>query len=207
MGPALGAIFAELYKQISWVNLKYNEFVVLFGTSAETVGVLNESAPAFFSYLQHVMFDSVMLDIARLLDPARTGKKKNLSLDALHQVVPPSIEAKIGELILTAKTRGAFCRDWRHRRLAHNDFDLLLAPKDAKPLEPATREKIRLTLEAVSDVMNAVLRNYADSVIGFDSPVPGAGSAQYLVGMLKKAVDARDKQSARKLRRLSDQPT
>ena len=69
-------MFAALYHQVAWVHLKFHEFVELFGKDEERVEILNRAAPGYFSMVQDVLFESIILDIAKLLDPATTGKKR-----------------------------------------------------------------------------------------------------------------------------------
>ena len=64
----------------------------------------------------------------------------------------------------------AFCRDWRNRRIAHCDLALAL-DSPSPPLEPASREKVSLALQSLSDVLNEVTLHYSGSTTLFDSPV------------------------------------
>jgi hypothetical protein len=48
---------------------------------------LNQTAPGFFRMLQTELFQTNILHLGRLTDPSKTGKKENLSLQNLPDLV------------------------------------------------------------------------------------------------------------------------
>jgi hypothetical protein len=75
-----------------------------------------------------------------------------------------------------------FAVDWRNRRLAHLDLDLILRTKP-KPLLPASREKVEEALSTLRDVLNYIERPYCNASTWYDLvPTPGdADSLLYVI--------------------------
>lgn len=172
MSSELGTLFDALSHELSWVHWRWNQYRILFGEKQSRIELLNESAPFFFRVIQNVLFEETLLGIARLIDPVDSGTGKyNLTVQAL----PPLCESKIREiqrLVEEAANAGEFAKDWRNRHIAHRDLDLVLR-KSAKMLEPATREKVEVSLSALRDVLNAVEHEYCKGKItGYYSSSP-----------------------------------
>lgn len=89
---------------------------------------------------------------------------------------------EIKRLIDSAIQKADFCRDWRNRRLAHKDLKLSLSD-EAVPLKPASREKVKDVLEAISSIMNAIAGHYMDTTIIFDglTRLKGAEALLYII--------------------------
>jgi hypothetical protein len=60
--------------------MKWEEFVVLFGTKPSRVDLVNRAAGGFFRLVQDTFFADVLLHLCRLTDPASTGGKDNLTI-------------------------------------------------------------------------------------------------------------------------------
>ncbi|MHC4049183.1 hypothetical protein [Bradyrhizobium sp. 25ACV] len=111
--------------------------------------------------VQDQQFETKMSHLARLRDNAATGKKQNLTIRNLPDLVS---DQQLKDTLLVhlddVISKTEFCRDWRNRRSAHND--LLLATQDgrATPLPSATKKKIADALRALSDLMNVMERYY-----------------------------------------------
>lgn len=169
MGDELGTIYSALWQEVAWVHGKWSDFVVLFGTKESRVDLLNAAAPAFCRLVQDSIWENVLLHIARLTDPPATAGKQNLTIQRL----PALIDRTQSKTVIEAKVHGAlhasaFARDWRNRHIAHSDLDLKVSDA-ARPLEFASRKSVKLALEALSGVLNAVAAEYLDSTSFFDT--------------------------------------
>jgi hypothetical protein len=63
------------------------EYRKLYGESAERVAFLNETAGFFFRVVQDVLWDDILLHIARLTDPPKQGVYENLTLLRLPSLI------------------------------------------------------------------------------------------------------------------------
>lgn len=181
MGEDLGSIYAALWQQIAWVHAKWSEYVVLFGTKESRVDLLNSVAPSFCRLIQDSLWENVLLHIARLTDPPTTGRKQNLTIqrlaDLIHDV---QTKAKVQELVVQALAASVFARDWRNRHIAHSDLHLSLS-NAAQALKPASRQKVLEALQALATVMNAVAAHYLDSSSFFEASDGDAKSLLYVL--------------------------
>ena len=155
MGEDLGRIYTRLWNECVWLYRRWDDYVVLFGTSQERLDKLNEAAAAFFYQLQGTLFESVLLHMCRLTDPARSRGKKNLTLELLPDLVDPAIRKDVNSLIASARQKCEFARGWRNLRISHSDLALALN-RNAKPLPAASRKSVREGLDAIAAVLNGL---------------------------------------------------
>lgn len=183
MGDPLGSLFHSLWQEVAWLFRRWDNYVELFASKPSRVDLLNEAAPGFFSIVQHTLWEAVLLHIARLTDPPNSAGKANLTIQRLHTLVgDASVAQNVKQLTEKAIAAASFSRDWRNRRIAHSDLSLAVDPHP-EPLEPASREKVRLALSALVEVLNPVTQHYMDTSNVFD--LPGyhgdAGSLLYVL--------------------------
>jgi hypothetical protein len=173
MGSELGTLFHALSHELTWVHWRWNQYRILFGEKPSRIELLNASAPFFFRVIQDALFEETLLGISRLIDPSESGVgKSNLTVQALPPLCQPKIQGQIRTLVQEAAKAGKFTKDWRNRHIAHRDLDLAL-DRPAKILEPATREKVEVSLSALRDVLNAIEHEYCKGTTTYyDSPNP-----------------------------------
>jgi hypothetical protein len=138
MDRRLGAISHRLYKECVWLHMKWREYVALYGVNTGRIDILNAAAPFSVRIVEDVVWNDVLLHIARLTDPPRTAQRREtLSIGQLPNFVDATLQDAVRAGVEKAESRAKFARDWRHRKLAHADLQLALG--NAKPLEPASR--------------------------------------------------------------------
>jgi hypothetical protein len=192
MGEESGAQYSLLNNEVAILHLYWKEYVELFGTNQKRVDRLNQTAPGFFRMLQTELFATNILHLARLTDPPKTGKKENLSLQNLPELVAdPALKKTLADLLAVATENTEFARDWRNRRFAH--YDLALATdKAATPLETANKEKFNEALASLSDVLNALERHYFRGITSYGD-IAGHNGAATLLHVLGDGVMAKDR--------------
>jgi AbiU2 len=162
MGPNLGPFYHLLWNECVSLQLEWEECKVLFGTNPERIDLLNESAPEFFGRLQNSLWERTLLQIARLMDPPSSGAGKcNVSLRTLPELVDRTIRHKIETLLKDAQKKGAFCKDWRDKIIAHRDLNLARG-KNAKQLETASTLNVDSALGAIAAVLNEIESHYCN---------------------------------------------
>jgi hypothetical protein len=191
MGPELGPAFYVLFCEVSHLHEKWGQYVELFAVSEERIVLLNRAAQGFFGSMQNLLWNDIILHIARINDSPRSAGRPNLTLSSLVEMATESgFRAKLISQAERARHLSGFCRDWRNRRLAHTDFELATR-KSASPLETANRLKVREALAAIADFMNTINSHFQDSAIMFLEDW-GAQNAQDLLHTLNDGLHLED---------------
>jgi len=196
MGKALGEQYSALWQQLAHLNFRWQGYVELFGEKPSRIDLMNEAAASFFGHLESEKWESILLHLARLTDPPRSAGKFNLTV----QSFPDLIQDADLRVVLTSKVQVAvqaamFCRDWRNRRLAHIDLDYGL-DRSVNPLQNGSRADVRMALEALANVMNAISIHYLDSTTSFDVG-PARHGEWSLLRVLYDGVRERKERNAR----------
>ena len=201
MGRDLGSLYHELWREVTWLHLKWRRCVVLFGGEKSTVDLMNDTAPAFFSEVQRAMVEDVLLHISRLTDPPATGHGKGARPNLTLLRLPEALADEAARDIVVSRLGGlcdgcAFARDRRNRWIAHRDLAVAMQTAHYKPLDSPTREKIEKALAGIRDVMNAVLARFRNSRTLYEYSADGPGSAEDLIYYLREGFEARRRQLA-----------
>lgn len=185
MGQQLGPSFFALHWKLIELHILWQQYQQLFGSSPETVHLLNRTSGLFFKIVQDELWDSVLLGISRMTDPQKTSGKKNLTLQSLPELIPDAtLRVVVEELCDKAKTEAEFAREHRNKRIAHQDHDYL-SDRAANPLSGISRERVEAMLAAIRAVLNHLSLHFCDSTTMYETFVDEAG-ARLLVHKLKK---------------------
>jgi len=164
MGKDLGPVFHRLRDDLTWLHMKWSQFRKLYGSGPDRVDLLNATAGFFFWMLQQLMWDDILLHIARLTDADQMGKHANLSVQALPQLIDDlCLRAEIEELIETLNDQTSVIREHRNKRLAHTDRHYALPEKDWETLQGISRAKTESILEVFRRIMNKMEEHYSKS--------------------------------------------
>lgn len=124
----------------------------LFGLRRERVALLNDGSGSIARIMDRAMFDSVVLSLCRLRDPAASGPRgrlANLTLERLgRSLEPPS--ADWPQLLSEVERCGERLVALRNKSLAHADLDVAIG---AVPMSGVSRA----TVEAMIDAIKACL--------------------------------------------------
>ena len=168
LGPELGTFYHALQNEVTWIHAKWLEYRKLYAGSEKRVDLLNRVAGFFFRVVQDVLWEDVLLHIARLTDPLKSAGKPNLTIHRLAELIPvPNVAEDVRQLVHVAAGKCAFARDWRNRHLAHRDLDLAMENKQATPLPGVSRQVVTEALAAIAAVLNRVESHYFHSEVAF----------------------------------------
>lgn len=202
MGPELGAFYSELWQEVARLHSKWDEFVVLFGEKASRIDLMNAAAPKLFRIVQDTLWEAVLLHIARLTDPAETGRGKgarqNLTVQRLPLLVADcqtrkDLDYTIKELLKACE----FARDWRNRHIAHGDYDLSMGLPAAVPLKGASRLHVKAALAGFTATLNVVSLHYLDGTNNLFDSGPSIGGAMNLLHVLDDGLTVQRERWAR----------
>jgi hypothetical protein len=184
MGVDFGSLFYSLHNELLWLTYKWIEFKELYGTKESRIELLNSTAPFLFYTIQNVLWENLLLGVAKIMDPPQSMGKKNITFKSIPLFINDHVfHDEIKNLVIKLESESKFCRDWRNRWIAHKDHALSVDKGNAKPLEVATRLKFRTTLELMHELYNRVSLKYLGSQTAFEfvSSDRGAISLLYLL--------------------------
>lgn len=197
LGPELGPLYNALYDEITWLHAKWQEYRQLYATP-ETVKLLNQIAGFFFRVVQDVLWEDILLHIARLIDqPTMKRGEENLTLLRLAPAIDePKLAREVRTLVRKVEQESAFAVDWRNRRLAHRDLTLALNRRSAEPLLGASRQRVKGALSAIGDVLNKIEGHFWKSEVAFDHIITQR-DAETLIYFLRLAARAENQRLER----------
>ena len=180
MGAEMGPVFFALHHEVIELGVVWQQYVQLYGTSVENINILNQTASLFFRVIQDELWDSVLLRIAALTDPATMRGKKNITLRALPALVTdPIMRSEIQNLCDLAFAGTEYAREHRNKRIAHNDHDYHIV-KGAINLSGISRVKIEEMLAAIRNVLRYVQHKTRDVDFLYDRFIDESGAALLL---------------------------
>lgn len=187
---ALGEDFGRSYVHAfdEWCDLwvTWKQFRNLFCSGPERVELLNQAGAEFFYRVDRVFFEAVLLALCRLTDPAATGKRKNLSVMLFQQFMDTQARKDhMAETLAAADASTHFARDWRNRRVGHNDYGLKIGR--AEPLEKATIGLADIAIQSIFEVFSYISREYM-SVTIHNEVIDGLNNEMVMLDRLYRGV-------------------
>ena len=137
----------------------------------QALSALDEDAPLVYRLLQTALMESMLIRLARMMDPARSGKgegeKHNLSLKGLVVLEPGVAD---DEMDVRAIWNGSNLRTVRDKYLSHNDLMRLVSSQHTLsiPLEPADVEAMRALVASLRKFRREVHEKLNDGVVYLD---------------------------------------
>ena len=143
-----------------WAHAEWTlqEFRDLF-SAGERLAVLNGVAGPLMALLQDVLWENLLLQVARLTDPVQTAGHKNLTFQQIPAFFTdqPEKHRELGEQVQAAVDAAAFARDWRNRRIGHRDLEHSL-DRQARPLEKASLQSVDAALATIHRTLATIAR-------------------------------------------------
>lgn len=140
----------------------------------ETVTLINRTAPHFFRRVQTILFEHLVLGIARLTDPSSTAGNRNLGLRDLFVGSSPA-------QLATLEVQAADIRKIRSKIVAHLDWNVGLDPSGL-PGDKVFR-KLRACTNLMVEIINLAWVQWCGG--GYVMP---DSDAMEITNCLKKAV-------------------
>jgi hypothetical protein len=164
-------LWAELSVDVVWLHGRWIVYRQLFGTNKDRIDLLNETAGTVTWILQRLLLHDVQLALSKIGDPARAGKRRNLTLRRvqveLNDAGETAVATKMEPLL---KVFEDACEKIRHRRnkwIAHNDLETKIGAR-ATPLSGPSQEEIEQALAALRNAMNCVGLHYTETETAYE---------------------------------------
>jgi hypothetical protein len=190
--PEVDEKYMALFHEVSHLHRKWGIFRHLYVSGNEIVDLLNAAGGEFFSIVQNLLADDIVLTITRLTDPKQSVGKNNLSLEQLIHAIDdtqhPRLRQDIEQIYATSRPRFSFAKRYRDKVIAHNDLPIKLARASSPPIPTTTN--IEDALKGIRDVMNAVpkyFRNLEMATVNYYTLVTNPGDENRLIARLHSA--------------------
>ena len=182
------AAFEAFRQQCIWFQTCLDTFQHLYDCGPEVTNVLGKSAIHFFTDLNFILQEYTLLLAANLSDPAQTGKRTNLTMEHLHEVmaaagIPLSVEAK-RHADAIYKLRDVIKLS-RNRYIAHLNKDTVLNNTVLSGHTPQEMYDFIRALQAYCDEIGRAVGAGAQVL----SPHGAQGDVVTLIKILENAVD------------------
>jgi hypothetical protein len=175
MGEDLGKLFWRLRNDVTWLSTYWQEYIQLFAAKEDYVALINGTAGGFFRMVQDLLWDQALLQVSRLTDMPGSGKNKRLTIRLLPNMVDDAVKPAVEKCIAGIEVKAAFCRDHRHRRIAHTNLALAIS-QGATPLEDGTVEAMTEVIDELERLLNVLAGHYLETHMSFKiSRLAGAG--------------------------------
>ena len=173
MGEELGTAYHLLWNLYVQLHGRWHFYRELYCNSQAAIDVMNRTAPSFFEDIHHILWESVLLDLAKFCDPIRVSYRRTLSLASLESLVPNGHIGPLKSCLSDVAVKTAFARDWRNRHIAHWDYEHSL-DGSVKPLQTASPFAVEEALGAIVRVLEAIESHFTGSTLFFrgDSAEP-----------------------------------
>lgn len=196
-----GAVFADLWKDTISLQGTWEVFSELFGAPKERLALLDYVSSYLFLTIRQSLIHQLFMLLARMTDPAITGRggsQHNLSLARLvYELREGGDSGFAAEIEPRVKEIQDCCepiRRFRHKVIAHSD--LLVKLGAASPeLRVKSAELVRI-VDRVKALVKDIELHYCQSTTVFEKTV-AIGAAEGLYLNLERAKRSRDEEEER----------
>jgi hypothetical protein len=139
------------------------------------------------------------MHLCRVTDRTKTVGKDNLTIRLLPDLVTSQqLRDELEHLVQVVCDATDFARDWRNRRLAHDELRL---GRNVTPLASAKFDYIDTALAAIRTVLNRLEQHYLNKTVSYEDTIPVLGGVQSFIAVVRKGVEARRSEREAKLRK------
>lgn len=170
------------------ISFAWQEFQSLYLAGLDRIDLLNSVAGGFFGLIQHILLDSLLLNLSVLSDPSKSGEFENLSFDRLADEFESELRAKgawseANDLLAKFHDAVKDFKLHRNKRIAHGDV-----ATQATPLGGVKLGQLRGAVQLAFDTFNAHCTPLSGANYAFeDSIITGdAESLVWAIGAAKQ---------------------
>lgn len=179
MGHEFGSVFYSLSNELVSLTSKWNEYKTLYENQSR-VELLNKAAPYFAFLVQNVLWENIILNIAKITDHVKKGNDKSVTLLLLNGYLKDRefqkyIKPKLTKVVKTA----GFSRELRNQWLAHKDFNRAIG-QSGITLKWPNAKMINEFLSSSYELMNAFEQKYLGSTTMYELSDHSGGSLSLL---------------------------
>lgn len=146
-------IVKKFCEQVFWLRNVRHVYEELFENDQSAI-LMERTAPSFFTDLNTILHNYLLLEFAKITDPAETREKENFTVDNLIVSIgwPQNIRDKLTSLSDKTKPFRSHILSARHKLLAHMDKEAFLADRALGEFPKGEDEVFLRTLQEVCDI-------------------------------------------------------
>jgi|GEM_PF-2483406 len=151
-------LISVLHEEVIYAHLLHETFFQVFDSTEDVTRLLEDSDEQFFLLINSIYLDAIPLSFTRLLDPAKTGSKDNLSLFYLIEQTSLSAHNDFGKWLSDLKTiREAAQKFFDARNKVTGHLDLVINANRASIPRPSfSRTDIQEIYHRITTWLNEV---------------------------------------------------
>ena len=154
----------ELNNDLIWTKHYVNQYKKLFLQNDKRLSLLNKTARGFFRDIQRMLWDEMIISVARLMDPYEQGKHRNLSLQTLIVLAKENdweFESEISDLVIKARKLSEPVIMHRMKRIAHRDLPTAMKKVS---IDKLGIKELDDSLTLAGQALNVIYSNLTDSI-------------------------------------------
>ena len=134
--------------QVLWLRIVRRTYKELFEVE-DSLPLMKKTAWSFFEELNTILQNYLLLELAKVTDPPKSGAKENLTVSNLVVSIdwPPGVREKLRSLNETTKGFRNRILEARNKLLAHSDKEAFLSQKSIGQFPEGEDEVFLKTLE------------------------------------------------------------
>ncbi len=189
MGQELGAVYHALWSHVVELHGELEEFRKLYG-SPEASALLNDTAGSLFRTIRRVLWEHLLLYVARVTDKVESCGHPNLTVKQLPALITdPTLKQEIEALLAGAdEPKWEPVRTLRNKWLAHLDLHVWTDDPRAAPLPDMNDAAVESALSSLRDVLTQIEQKYFGPADRRYVPIRLFGDADRLLFWLRRAV-------------------
>jgi putative transcriptional regulator len=139
--------------QVFWLRIVRRMYKELFEME-DSLPLMKKTAWSFFEELNTILQNYLLLEMAKVTDPPKSGTKENLTVANLVLSIdwPPGVREKLGSLNEVTKGFRDHILEARNKLLAHLDKEAFLSRKPLGQFPEGEDEVFLKTLEEICNV-------------------------------------------------------
>lgn len=159
MGEELATRVLEIEARIDEIEDRWALLLELYGTSAARVDVLRRAGPMAFGLLEDLLWEDVVVRLARVTNGPAIRGRRLVTLSSLPQLVgDAAFRPALAVLIGRARIAVDGARRHRESAVTPSDGIVVRAMPTALPLDQ--RAKVQEAIDAVRAVLQSLLKHY-----------------------------------------------
>lgn len=183
-------LIAVLDNEIVHLSSIFSTYARLYRGDEDVRTLLSDSDRAFFGDLYIVYLHYISVSVSRLLDPAATGKKTNLTIAAVIAILrsrnhPSAIE--LDERLRTIRENAYNFIDPRNQLVSHLDLDANDIAPGERPIPSFTMSEFESFYRETRQLMNDIRETIGMIPNMYEWGINGHGCGRKLLHRLKTA--------------------
>ena len=189
LGDKDGAIVYGLVICWTWGRVKLDDYWKLFSKVEDLKDLNAITGGTFLWHIQQILWDDLILHVARLTDPCGTKDRGNLTIQRIPGFCEdPELRGEIQGRVNDAVGATRFVRDWRNKRIGHTDLSQFV-DSSAEPLNRPSFEQVAKGLDSIHAVLSHFsMRLLKEDIANRVAPRAGAGAFVAYTKQLATAV-------------------